>query len=395
MQTNLPQEYLSTSTGKRADEILRKCVHCGFCNATCPTHQITGDELDGPRGRIYLIKEMLEGNKTTKSTLEHLDNCLTCLNCESTCPSGVNYAELVEIGRETAENKNLRDLSSTFKRWLICKILPYPARFKPFYYLASLMGFAPKAIHPIDNIAQHQTYSDKVILLSGCVQSVASPDINHALSEILIALDIQPISLTSVSCCGAIQHHNGQAEKSLDTIKNNIDHWWPDIENGCSAIIMTASGCGSMVKDYYRLLQHDNAYSHKAKVISALTKDASEFFAEQNFSAKLDTQSRIAFHPPCTLQHGQKVVNVVEPILRRAGYQLTEFKDKHLCCGSAGTYSILQPQLANQLRVNKISDIEKSQPDIIATANIGCQLHLQKGASIPVIHWLDLVKVSD
>ena len=395
MQTNLPHELLSTPAGKRADEILRKCVHCGFCNATCPTYQITGDELDGPRGRIYLIKEMLEGNKTTSSTLEHLDNCLTCLNCESTCPSGVNYGELVEIGRETADQQKIRGLSSALKRWIICTILPYPARFKPIYFLASLMGFVPKANNSLTNTAQNQTHSDKVILLGGCVQSVASPEINHALSELLLALDIQPVSLNSVSCCGAIQHHNGQAGKGLDTIKRNIDSWWPEIESGCKAIIMTASGCGSMVKDYYRLLQHDNEYSYKAQIVSELTKDASEFFAKQNFSAKLNTQSSIAFHPPCTLQHDQKVINIVEPILRRAGYQLTEFKDKHLCCGSAGTYSILQPQLADQLRNNKIFEIKKSRPDIIATANIGCLLHLQKGSSIPVMHWLDLVKVTD
>ena len=395
MQTSLPEELLSTPSGKRADEILRKCVHCGFCNATCPTHQITGDELDGPRGRIYLIKEMLEGNQTTSSTLKHLDNCLTCLNCETTCPSGVNYGELVEIGRETIDNKNLRSLSSTFKRWVICSIFPYPVRFKPLYLLAKLIGVVPAAKKPIENIISKRVYSNKVILLDGCVQSVTSPEINHALSKILVSLNIQPVSLTSVSCCGAIQHHNGQASKALDTIKTNIDNWWPEIESGCDAIIMSASGCGSMVKDYYRLLKNDSEYSHKAMVISNLTKDASEFFAKQNFSAKLSTLSTIAFHPPCTLQHNQKIVDVVESILRRAGYQLTEFKDKHLCCGSAGTYSLLQPELASQLRSNKIAAIEKSQPDIIASANIGCILHLQKGSSIPVIHWLDLVEVSN
>ncbi|MFK7794503.1 MAG: glycolate oxidase subunit GlcF [Gammaproteobacteria bacterium] len=395
MQTNLPQELLSTPTGKRADEILRKCVHCGFCNATCPTHQITGDELDGPRGRIYLIKEMLEGNETTKSTLDHLDNCLTCLNCETTCPSGVNYGELVEIGRETIDTKKLRSLSSTFKRWMICNIFPYPARFRPFYLLAKLIGAAPLTKTSLENINLKHKRSNKVILLDGCVQSITSPEINHALSKILISLNIQPVSLTSVSCCGAIQHHNGQAGRALDVIKANIDNWWPEVESGCEAIIMSASGCGSMVKDYYRLLKNDHEYSHKAMVISNLTKDASEFLSKQNFSAKLSTQPTIAFHPPCTLQHNQKVVNVVESILHHAGYQLTEFKDKHLCCGSAGTYSILQPELASQLRSNKISAIEMSQPDIIATANIGCILHLQKASSVPVIHWLDLVEVTD
>lgn len=395
MQTNLPSELLSTRSGKRADEILRKCVHCGFCNATCPTHQITGDELDGPRGRIYLIKEMLEGNPTTSKTLKHLDNCLTCLNCETTCPSGVNYGELVEIGRDTAEHKKLRDFISGFKRWLICTILPFPNRFKPFYFVAKLIGAAPKAENSLNKIALSHTYENKVILLDGCVQSVTSPNINNALSDLLVALDIQPVLFKSVTCCGAIQHHNGQPEKSLNLIKRNIDHWWPEIENGCSAIIMSASGCGSMVKDYYRLLKYDENYAHKAKIISEMTKDASEFFASQNFCAKLDTQTTIAFHPPCTLQHDQKIVNVAETILRQAGYQLTEFKNKHLCCGSAGTYSILQPELANQLRENKITDIGQAQPDIIATANIGCLLHLQKGSTTPVMHWLNLVTINN
>ena len=258
MQTNLPQTLLSTPTGKRADEILRKCVHCGFCNATCPTHQITGNELDGPRGRIYLIKEMLEDNATTSSTLNHLDNCLTCLNCETTCPSGVNYGELVEIGRETAENKNIRNVSSRFKRWLICMLFPYPSRFKPIYYFASLLGLLPKHKKTDPSYNTNNTFNSKVILLDGCVQSVTSPEINYALHETLKRLNIESVSLSHATCCGAIQHHNGMPEKSLDTIRKNIDLWWPHIESGCSAIVMTASGCGTMLKDYYRLLKHDD-----------------------------------------------------------------------------------------------------------------------------------------
>ncbi len=396
MQTNLPQELLSTPTGKRADEILRKCVHCGFCNATCPTYQITGDELDGPRGRIYLIKEMLEGNQTTTSTLNHLDNCLTCLSCETTCPSGVNFGELVEIGRHSAERRKLRNTISSFKRWVLCKILPYPARFKPIYWLASLIGVVtPTTNNSPRNTPSTDNPSDKVILLDGCVQSVISPEINQTLSHLLHSLNIESVSLKSVSCCGAIQHHNSQTEKALDTIKQNIDHWWPMIENGYSTIIMSASGCGSMLKDYQRLLAHDSDYADKARVITQITKDASEFFAQQKFIAKLDTKSSIAFHPPCTLQHDQKVVDVVEPILRNAGYEIKNYKDKHLCCGSAGTYSILQSTLSNKLRSNKILDIKKSNPDIIATANIGCILHLQKNSPIPVMHWLDLIEVAN
>ena len=395
MQTNLPQELLSTPTGKRADEILRKCVHCGFCNATCPTHQITGDELDGPRGRIYLIKEMLEGNHTTTSTLNHLDNCLTCLNCETTCPSGVNYGELVEIGRHVAEEKNLRNFVSALKRWAICTTLPYPARFKPIYWFVSIFGLVPSTKKLSPNNQTIHSPSEKVILLDGCVQSITSPEINHTLSKLLHALNIQTISLKSVSCCGAIQHHNGQSEKALDNIKKNIDRWWPMIESGYSTIIMSASGCGSMVKDYQRLLAHDSDYAEKARVITQITKDASEFFSEQKFIAKLNTKSTIAFHPPCTLQHDQKLVNVVERILSNAGYEVKNFKDKHLCCGSAGTYSILQPELSNTLRKNKIFEIKKVDPDIIATANIGCILHLQKNSPIPVVHWLDLIEVTD
>lgn len=395
MQTNLPQALLSTATGQRADEILRKCVHCGFCNATCPTHQITGNELDGPRGRIYLIKEMLEGNKTTTDTLRHLDNCLSCLNCETTCPSGVNYGELIEIGRETIDSKNLRSLSSKLKRWAMCAVFPNPKLFKPVYTLAALLGMAPKVQSNITNNLTGRTFSRKVILLDGCVQSVTSPEINHTLTELLQALGIQTLSFKTAICCGALQHHNSQAETGLATIKRNIDTWWSEIENGCEAIIMTASGCGSMVKDYGRILRNDRLYANKARVISAITKDASEFFADQNFAAKLTTKTVVAFHPPCTLQHGQKINNVVERILTTAGYTLAEFNNKHLCCGSAGAYSILQPEMANQLRDNKISEIKKSRPNIIATANIGCILHLQKGSSLPVVHWLDLIKVAN
>lgn len=395
MQTNFPEELLSTPDGKRADEILRKCVHCGFCNATCPTHQITGDELDGPRGRIYLIKEMLEGNQASTSTLNHLDNCLTCLNCETTCPSGVNFGELVEIGRHEAEERKLRDLISALKRWALCTILPYPSRFRPIYWFASLIGKVPAAKKISHSHQIIENPSDKVILLDGCVQSITTPEINQTLSKLLHTSNIQTTSLKSVSCCGAIQHHNGQPEKALNVIRKNIDHWWPTIESGYNTIVMSASGCGSMVKDYQRLLAHDSIYADKARVITQITKDVSEYFSEKNFIKKLNSNSTIAFHPPCTLQHDQKIVDVVEPILRNAGYEVKSFKDSHLCCGSAGTYSMLQPELSNTLRENKIIEIEKSKPDIIATANIGCILHLQKRSSIPVVHWLDLIEVAD
>ena len=392
MQTNLPHNLLATNSGQRADEILRKCVHCGFCNATCPTHLITGDELDGPRGRIYLIKEMLEGNPTTDSTLNHLDKCLTCLNCETTCPSGVNYGELIEIGREHIETKNLRSILVKFKRQLACLIFPYPRRFKPLYLLASLLGFLPKRKNINKYALDQSTYNKKVILLDGCVQSITSPEINNALKKLLNQLSISTLSLNEVNCCGAIHQHNGMPQKSIEIIKKNIDHWWPHIDNGCEAILMTASGCGLTVKEYGRLLKHDTEYAEKARHVSQLTQDACEFLTQFSFTKK-ENYSSVAFHPPCTLHHGQKITHVVEEILQSVGYQCTDFKDKHLCCGSAGTYSLMQPSLASQLRKNKLNHIMHSSPDVIATANIGCLLHLQKDSTVPVKHWLELIDI--
>lgn len=393
MQTNLPSQLLNTLQGGRADQILRKCVHCGFCNATCPTYHITGDELDGPRGRIYLIKEMLEGNTTTNKTLTHLDKCLTCLNCETTCPSGVNYGELIDIGREHIEQLNIRSLYSSVRRKLICNIFPYPKRFKPLYAMARLFGMVShqKSIKAKTN--KLKTHNKKVILLDGCVQSVTSPEINHALANTLNHLGVNIIKFTQISCCGAIHHHNGMPDKAIDIIKNNIDVWWPHIENGCEALIMTASGCGLTVKDYARILKHDTKYAAKAQRISQLTLDASEYLSGFKFQKSTTQLQSIAFHPPCTLQHGQKINHVIESILTHAGYQCVNFKDKHLCCGSAGSYSLLQPKLATQLKKNKIESIMQSQPDAIATANIGCLLHLRKGTSVPVKHWLELIEV--
>ena len=388
MQTNLLSDLLATDSGQRADAILRKCVHCGFCNATCPTHQVTGDELDGPRGRIYLIKEMLEGNTTTSNTLGHLDTCLTCLNCETTCPSGVKYGELIEIGREQIENIVQRNKLVSIKRQLMCSILPYPKRFKPLFKIASAFGLTIKS-KSIPSF-QQTLHDRKVIVLDGCVQSVTSPEINYALKIQLDRLNIQAIETLQAHCCGAIHYHNGNPEHAINIIKSNIDLWWPYIEDGCEAILMTASGCGLTVKDYARILQHDTEYAQKAQRISQLTLDACEFLMSMQFTNHTKYTS-VAFHPPCTLQHGQKINNVVEKILINAGFTCVDFNDKHLCCGSAGTYSLMQPALANTLRNNKINHIQHAKPDVIATANIGCLLHLQKGTDIPVKHWLELV----
>ena len=395
MQTNLSNEFLDSRQGQRINEILRKCVHCGFCNATCPTHQITGDELDGPRGRIYLLKQMFEQQEVTATTLHHLDGCLSCLNCETTCPSGVQFGELAEAGKHALDKKGLRSPISTFKRWWIRQIFPFPRRFAPLYRVAKWLNLVPEQARIEKNGSTprgHPSVSDKqVLLLNGCVQSVTSPHINQKLTQLLDGIGYQAHCMSGVDCCGAIHYHNGAPEQAIKIIKKNIDTWWPLVENGCSAIIMTASGCGSMVKDYRRVLAEDSEYAEKARTVSALTKDASEFLAQRSFGRTISRQTTVAFHPPCTLQHDQKLTGIVESILSDAGYRVVDFADKHLCCGSAGTYSLLQPKMADQLRKNKLAAIEQQKPDIITTANIGCLLHLQQGAITPVKHWLELL----
>jgi glycolate oxidase iron-sulfur subunit len=395
MQTNFTQALLAHRDGQIAEKIVHKCVHCGFCNATCPTFQITGDELDGPRGRIYLIKEMLENNTASESTATHLQQCLTCLSCETTCPSGVKFGNLLEIGKQHLVDVGPSNYLLKVKQWLICKLFTSPKRFRPIYLLGQLAGFAPASAEAAFNSPDLPNIKStkKVILLDGCVQSVSKPEINQVLKKHLADLGIQTISVSQASCCGAIHHHNNMPEQGLEIMRKNIDGWWPHIEAGASALVMTATGCGLTVKDYGRLLEHDNEYTAKAKLISEITKDASEFLADYNFRRAIDKDLKVAFHPPCTLQHGQKISGVVEKILNDANYVTLDFKDKHLCCGSAGTYSLLQPQLASQLRSNKIKAITEVKPDIIATANIGCLLHLQQGTQTRVQHWLELIKV--
>lgn len=395
MQTNFSKELLDTPEGQHAEQIVHKCVHCGFCNATCPTFQITGNELDGPRGRIYLIKEMLENNTASTSTATHLERCLTCLNCETTCPSGVKYGDLLETGRKHLAQVGPRNILLNIKRWLIGNLFTSPKLLRPIFIIAELTGFTSASPQTPDYQPDDQSSQSKrtVILLDGCVQSVSRPGINQVLKKHLADLGIQTVSVKQVVCCGALHHHNNMPEQGLKLMKKNIDHWWPHIESGASAIIMTASGCGLTVKDYGRLLEHDSAYSEKARIISQLTQDASEYMAEFKFTRAIDKKLKVAFHSPCTLQHGQKISGVVEKILDNAEYVTLDFKDKHLCCGSAGTYSILQPQLASQLRHNKIKAITAAEPDIIATANIGCLLHLQQGTQTRVQHWLELVKI--
>jgi glycolate oxidase iron-sulfur subunit len=404
MQTNISQKFLSNAHIKDAENILRTCVHCGFCTATCPTYQLLGDELDGPRGRIYLIKQVLEGDEISSKTQMHLDRCLTCRSCETTCPSGVRYGRLVEIGREIVDQQVPRKFLQTIPRILLRKIVPYPRRFAPFYKIGllfrPLMPATLKRKLPVPqsyNNITVETKERKMLVLQGCVQSVVTPQTNQAATRIMQKLDIELITAPDAGCCGAVSHHLSAAEEGLDFMRRNIDAWWPHIEpgveQGVEAIIITASGCGTVVKDYAELLKHDPRYADKAKRVSAMVKDISEILSNENLSAlsKKRPSIKVAFHSPCTLQHGQKLNGVVENILSNAGFTLTDVQDPHLCCGSAGTYSILQAKLSQQLLDNKLSALQNGQPELIATANIGCQMHMASKAQVPVKHWLEVI----
>lgn len=399
MQTNIIKQYLNTSQGQEADQIIRSCVHCGFCTATCPTYQLLGDELDSPRGRIYLIKQMLEGNDISAKTQMHLDRCLTCRACETTCPSGVHYARLVDIGREMAEQHVKRPLIDQLIRYILRQIIPYPTRFKALVKLGSLFKPVlpsdlkkkiPVLPKPIARPTQKQTRS--MLVLEGCAQRVVTPETNAATARILNRIGIELVSAPKAGCCGAVSLHLLAIAESLDFIRQNIDAWWPHIEQGAEAIIITASGCGTTVKDYGYLLKDDPGYAVKAQQVAALAKDISEVLQAENIAdLQLNCTKKIAFHSPCTLQHGQQLNGVVESILTQAGFTLTEVTDPHLCCGSAGTYSILQSKLSQQLLNNKLNALKQGQPDVIATANIGCQMHLSSQADVPVKHWIELL----
>lgn len=399
MKTELNLSILTSHDAELADKILRTCVHCGFCNATCPTYQLLGDENEGPRGRIYLIKQMLEGEEVGESTRTHLDRCLTCRNCETTCPSGVEYSQLLEIGRKTIEASSPRDFKERATRKLLRTVLPYKNRFTPLFKIGrTFKPFLPKAIKKkIPKrvakgnwpIAEHKR---RMIVLDGCVQPALSPDINSATARVLHKLGISLVQPNNAGCCGAVSQHLSAEDEALVFMKRNIDAWWSEIESGAEAIVMTASGCGSMVKEYAHHLRHDADYAQKAQRVSDLCKDISEIIIKEDFSKiKKETSQKISWHPPCTLQHGQKVTGVVEEILTKCGYELQAVKDQHLCCGSAGTYSILQPEISQQLQINKITNLQENKPEIIVTGNIGCQTHLQEVSGVPVIHWIHLL----
>ena len=402
MQTNLADFIKDTPQGQEADAILRKCVHCGFCTATCPTYQLLGDELDGPRGRIYLIKQVLEGKPATEKTQLHLDRCLTCRNCETTCPSGVNYGRLIDIGRDIVDQQVERPFAQQLVRTALKEALPRPQLFGT----AMKLGQAVRPLLPevLRNkvpeardagVWPTRSHARKMLLLDGCVQPAMSPGINAATARVLDKLGIQLQVAPKAGCCGAIRYHLNDQAGGLDDMRRNIDAWWPYVVAGAEAIVMTASGCGVTVKEYGHLLHDDPLYAEKAKRISELTKDLSEIMPA--FEAELAKQltgkitKRVAYHPPCTLQHGQQIRGKVESVLRTCGIDVSLCADSHLCCGSAGTYSVTQPELSYQLRDNKIKNLEATSPEVIVSANIGCLAHLQSGTETPVRHWIELI----
>jgi glycolate oxidase iron-sulfur subunit len=401
MQTRMTEQVLASAEGREAEQILRACVHCGFCTATCPTYQLLGDELDSPRGRIYLIKEMLEGEQVTRKTQQHLDRCLTCRSCETTCPSGVRYGRLVDIGRGLIEQQVPRPMLQKIMRRTLRSIIPYPARLRLMLGVASfgkhlLPSSLKKKVPPLGK-AQPSVRSDharRMLVLDGCVQSVATPQTNAVLAGLLDRLGIALIAEAAAGCCGAMSYHLAAHDEGLDFMRRNVDAWWPHVEQGAEAIVVTASGCGTTVKEYGELLAHDTRYAVKAARISALARDVSEVLAAEDLTTlgAPGQGRRIAFHSPCTLQHGQQIVGKVESILLKAGYELTPVADAHLCCGSAGTYSVLEPEISRQLLNNKLDNLNAGGPEMIATANIGCQLHLATGADVPVVHWLELLQ---
>jgi len=415
MQTTLAEKYKDQTYTADAEHILRRCVHCGFCNATCPTFQLTGDELEGPRGRIYLIKQVLEGEDPTSASLLHLDRCLSCQSCETTCPSGVQYGRLLEIGKHVHNEAMEGPLTDKWTRIFLRKILLRPQLFKLLLLPANTFGFLlPKSLRkqipPLGKIpanARHAGISkskqpgdaDKsptLIMLRGCAQQVCVPEINYSATELFTQLGFNVIEPTTDYCCGALSHHNNATEEARVLARKNIDTWWPLIERGAQSIVVTASGCATMVREYDHLLKDDTEYADKAKRIVELCQDPLEIL--EDFSDQLKatpgTPHRISYQAPCTQQHGLGIRGRVEQLLETAGFELTQQNIGHICCGSAGSYSALQPKIASQLKQNKLDDLTRENPELIATANIGCLLHLQSGTDIPVKHWLQILDVS-
>ena len=403
MQTTLSKQARQLPRAREAESILRSCVHCGFCNATCPTYQLLGDELDGPRGRIYLIKQVLEGNQVTQKTQQHLDRCLSCRNCETTCPSGVDYHNLLDIGRAVVDAQVPRPLAQRLLREGLRSVVPRTSLFKRLVGSAQLLrAWLPAPLQdklprnvPAVKPRPTTRHARQVLMLEGCVQPSLSPNTNVAAARVLDRLGISVTPAREAGCCGAVDYHLDAQAAGLDRARRNIDAWWPGIEQGAEAIVQTASGCGAFIKDYGHLLSSDPAYASKAARVSALARDLAEVLRDEPLEQLgLHGEQRLAYHCPCTLQHAQKLGGAVEDILSRLGFNLTAVPDSHLCCGSAGTYSLTQPELSRQLRDHKLNALESGHPDVIVTANIGCQSHLDSAGRTPVRHWIELVEAA-
>lgn len=400
MQTTFSEQAWQLPRAAEAERILRSCVHCGFCNATCPTYQLLGDELDGPRGRIYLIKQVLEGHEATVKTQQHLDRCLSCRNCETTCPSGVDYHNLLDIGRAVVDANVPRPLGQRLLRQGLRVLAPNPQLFKALvttgetfraWLPQALQGKLPRRVAAA-GVRPATVHPRHVLLLEGCVQPGLSPNTNAATARVLDRLGITVKRIAEAGCCGAVDYHLDAQEAGLERARRNIDAWWPHLANGAEAIVQTASGCGAFIKDYGQLLAQDPDYASKARQVSSLARDLVEVLRDEPLERLgVHSDQRLAFHCPCTLQHAQKLGGAVETLLTRLGFNLTAVPDGHLCCGSAGTYSLTQPQLARQLRDNRLAALESGHPDVIVTANIGCQSHLDGAGRTPVRHWIELL----
>ena len=398
MQTSLQSSVLATTRGREADAELRRCVHCGFCNATCPTYALLGDELDGPRGRIYLIKQALEGGPVSRRTQLHLDRCLTCQACETTCPSGVDYHKLLSLGRAVVAERVGRPIGSRLRRAMLLQLVLSRRLFECLCGVARLLrGWLPGRLRRRVGIrapeqAARTVGTRQMIALRGCVQPGLAPNINQASARVLRRLGIQLVEMPD-QCCGALSYHLDDQADGLNRARHNIDTWWPAIESGAEAVVVTASGCGVFVKQYGELLAQDRDYAERASKVAALTRDPIEILAGHELP--VETRSaRVSFQSPCTLQHGQKLDGAVEAYLTALGFDLCQVADAHMCCGSAGVYSLLHPDIAGQLRANKLRALHSGQPEVIATGNIGCLGHLAAATDTPVKHWIELIDES-
>lgn len=414
MQTNFTPQQLQDPAIARSNEVLRACVHCGFCTATCPTYAVLGDELDSPRGRIYLIKDMLEkGRPADEKTVKHIDRCLSCLACMTTCPSGVHYMHLVDHAREHIERTYTRPVSDRLLRWVLARILPYPMRFRlallgaklgrpfarlmPDARLRAMLEMAPKHIPPVSRNDDPQVFSAigrrkmRVALMTGCAQRALNTDINDATIRLLRRLGAEVVIARGQGCCGALTHHMGKTAESHATAARNIHAWHAELQgDGLDAIVINTSGCGTTVKDYGHMFRND-ALADKAHAVAAIAMDVSEVLMKLDMPETASRGVKVAYHAACSLQHGQKIKTFPKELLARAGFDVVEPRDSHLCCGSAGTYNLMQPELSKELKSRKVATLEARAPDVIAAGNIGCMMQIGSGTSVPVVHTVELL----